>query len=196
MVDVVGGSRPRRNDTDVSDGPIAKTIKLPRPTGTTGVTECRPTNTNATAAIDGSRPCRSSPIRHSPYASTAAESFERSFPHRASPLRAAGSIKTTAEARLNQAPPRRQRPKLRASVSRAPHPHRLPHPHRHLHPHPRKPNRPLRRRRQRPRRRTNSRKRRYSQSPRFDRPHFREATQCRCRRESRRATFAARSTRQ
>jgi hypothetical protein len=177
---VVGGSRPRRNVTDQADGPRTGASKLLRSTGSTGVTQCRPTNTSARPATSAWKPSKSSPTRPSPPVPNAAGTYERSSPRWASSLRVQASIRTTVGAP-------RSRPRRRPA-RRRPHLRRQPTPVQ-----PRQPR--LRRRRlQRPPRRrrpTRSLRPRCSQSRWSDRPHSRATTRGRSRRTRCRATCAA-----
>jgi hypothetical protein len=177
---VVGGSRPRRNVTDHADGPRTQASKLLRSTGSTGVTQCRPTNTSARLVTSASKPSRSSLTRPSPRALNAVANFAKSSPLWASSSRVRASTRTTVEAlQSRRRPPRaRRRPLLR----RRPTPARLRRPRRQP---------PRHRRRRRPRPRTRYLQLRCFQSRRSDRRHYPATIRGRSRRRPRRATCAA-----
>jgi hypothetical protein len=180
---VVGGSRPPRNVTDRADGPRTGASKLLRSTGSTGVTRCRPTNTNAKPATSASRPSRSSPMRPLRRAPRAAASSVRSSPPWASSLRDRAFTRTTAEALPS---PRHRRPARR-------HPPRRHPPTQHRRP-LRLLRQPRRRRRHRRRRPTRYPKPRYFQSRRSDQRRCPAAIRGRSRYRQRQATCAGGST--
>ena len=180
---VVGGSRPPRNVTDHADSPRTGASKVVRSTGSTGVTQCRPTNTSAKPATSASRPSRSSPMHLLRRAPRAVASFARSSRPWASSLRDRAFTRTTAEA----LPSPRRRRRARRHLPRRHRPTHSRHRPRLLH----QPRRRHQHRRPRP---TRYPKPRYFQSRRSDRRRFRAAIRGRSRYRPRRATSAAAST--
>jgi hypothetical protein len=177
---VVGGSRPRRNVTDDADGPRTGTSKLLRSTGSTGVTQCPPTNTSARPATSVSRPSRSSLTRLSRPAPNVEANFAKSSLPSGSSSRVRASIRTTVEAPPSPRPPLPARPRRRRQ--RPPTPVLRPPLHLRRRQH---------RRRRRPLRPTKCPILRYFQSRRSGRRHCRATIPGRCRRRSHRATCAA-----